>query len=48
MSMYNNASNSDHLLDTEYFKKNEHSCSIMYQNMIIYETQEILRENVRI
>ena len=27
-------------------KKNKRSCSIMYQIMIIYDTEEVLRENV--
>ena len=44
--MYNKVSKHDHPWDAEYLKKNERSCSIMYEIMIMCDTEEVLRENV--
>ena len=45
--MHKNVSKEDHSWDTEDPNKNKRSCSIMYQIMIIYESQDVLTANVR-
>ena len=45
-SVYNNLSKHHHLWDAEDFTKNVRPCTIMHQNRIIYDTQNILRKNI--
>ena len=44
MSMNNKESKYDHLWDTEDSQENVRPCTTMCENMIIYETQKILRK----